>query len=757
MDVPVPRFSVIVPAYQIQAYLPVCLESVLGQSWPDLEVIAVDDCSPDTCGEIIDEFAARDPRVRPVHLPANGGPGAARNAGMERARGDYLLFLDGDDVLTPDALRAIAARLRRAGSPDVLVVDWARVDWTGVPVRGGAAGRPARQDPAPFRLADHPGLLRSPAPAWSLVCRRGFLARRGFAFPPGHYESTPWTCQVLMRAESIAALDRVCVHHRRRRRGDLLATAGEHHFDVFAQYDRLFAFVDTDPRLEDWRPALYRRMADHLVELATRPGLLPRGCRTEFLRRTRDHCRRHRVPHASAPPRARLRHALVRLGLHRTHRALRRGLALCRRAARGLTALPRAARTAALRVHHRVQRLLPLRADRAVFLTHGDGGYGGNPGALEQAFRSLAPHIRTAWVTRPELHHTLPPGPRPLTPGTAAYLTALARSRYVVHDTHLDGRLAKRRGQIVVHTQRGTPLKHRGLDLQERPAVARGTDFARLLRDVDTWDYVVSADRHSTLTGERVHPGHYTTLEYGRPRTDVFHRATAADVARLRETLGVPADAVAILYAPARRDHLRTQRAALDLERLLDRVGPHFVVLARPHPRHGGPLAPGADGVIDVGDHPRVESLCLASDVLLTDCSSLLFDYAVLDRPIVVDARETEAFAAARGLYLDLRACPPGPIARDEDELADVFTSGHWCGSRSAQLRRTFRERFCPYDDGLAAERVVRHVVLEETALPPLVPPAARRPAPSAAPSHAGSRPATVPQPAGPRTVTGSL
>jgi glycosyltransferase involved in cell wall biosynthesis len=107
-----PRFSVIVPAYKVQAYLHECLESVLGQSYPDLELIAVNDCSPDACGAIIDEFAARDARVRPVHLTENVGLGRARNAGLEHATGDYLIFLDSDDSLTPDALRAIADRLK---------------------------------------------------------------------------------------------------------------------------------------------------------------------------------------------------------------------------------------------------------------------------------------------------------------------------------------------------------------------------------------------------------------------------------------------------------------------------------------------------------------------------------------------------------------------------------------------------------------------------------------------------------------------
>ncbi|MBD0423232.1 bifunctional glycosyltransferase family 2 protein/CDP-glycerol:glycerophosphate glycerophosphotransferase [Streptomyces sp. TRM S81-3] len=749
-----PRFSVIVPAYQVQAYLHECLESVLSQSYADLEVIAVDDCSPDACGAILDEFAARDPRVRPVHLPENRGLGPARNAGMERAVGDYLVFLDGDDTLTPGALQAVADRLKETGEPDVLVYDYARTYWTGEAVRNRAAARLAQEGPAPFRLEDRPGLLELLMVAWNKTCRRGFVERRGFTFPPGYYEDTPWTYPVLMAAESIATLDRVCVHYRQRRRGSILGTPSERHLDVFAQYDRVFAFLESDPALERWRPVLYRRMADHLATVFTRPDRLPRSLRAEFLRRARAHCRRHRVPGAPAPLPARLRHALIRLGLRRTYAALRLASALRRRTVRLMARVLRGVRAGVLRLHYRLQRALPVRADRALFAAHDGRGHGGNPGALEAAFRSFAPHVRTAWAAAPEHHHTIPPGPRRLTPGTAAYWTALARSRYLVAGGAFEGRLVKRRGQVLVRTPAGTPLKHTGLDLQERPAAARGTDFARLLRDVDTWDYVLSANRHSTLTWERVYPGRYTTLECGQPRADVFQRATAADVARLRETLGIPEGTVAILYAPTHRDHHRTQRAALDLGRVLTRLGPRFMVLARAHPRHGGPLAESRGRVLDVSDHPSVESLCLASDVLVTDCSSLMFDYAALDRPIVVHTADLEVFRAACGTYFDLRSFPPGATARSEDELIDVFATGHWRGSRSSQLRAAFRERFCPYDDGRAAERVVRHLVLGETDLPPVVPLAERRPVPSAAASLARSPLTAVPQPAGPRPVT---
>ncbi|MFG2134464.1 CDP-glycerol glycerophosphotransferase family protein [Streptomyces sp. NPDC048751] len=747
-----PRFSVIVPAYKVQAYLHECLESVLSQSFPDLELIAVDDCSPDACGEIIDEFAARDPRVKALHLPENRGLGRARNAGMEQARGDYLLFLDSDDTLTPDALFAISDRLKETGEPDVLLFDYARTYCSGETVRNKVARQLTEEGPAPFRLEDRPGLLRVLMVAWNKAYRRDFVEREGLTFPPGYYEDTPWTYPALMAAESLATLDRVCVHYRQRRQGNILGTTSRRHFDVFEQYDRVFAFVAERPELARWRPVLFRRMVDHFTTIFTRRDRLPRGTRAEFLRKARAHYRRYRVPGAPVPLRARLRHTLVRLGLHRTYRALQLALALRRRTRRRAAGLARSLKAALLQLHYRLQLRLPVRADRAVFAAYWGRGHGCNPGALEQALRIHAPQVRTAWIARPEYQDTVPEGTRRLTPGSAAYWTALARSKYLVNNVNFDRRLVKRPGQVFVQTQHGTPLKHMGLDLREHPAAARDMDFAELLRGVDKWDYVLSANRHTTLTWERVYPGGYTTLPYGCPRNDVFQRATSADVTRLRASLGIPPDAIAILYAPTHRDYRRTQRSPLDPERILRRLGPRFVILARAHYWHGGPLGP-SDRVIDVTDHPSVESLCLASDALVTDYSSIMFDYANLDRPIVLHTEDWEAYDAARGTYFDPRSFPPGAIARSEDELIDIFATGHWRGSRSAQLRAAFRERFCPYDDGRAAERVVRRVVLGETEVLPVVPLAERHPVPSAA-AAAASRPAAVPQPAGSVPVT---
>ncbi|GAA2460468.1 bifunctional glycosyltransferase family 2 protein/CDP-glycerol:glycerophosphate glycerophosphotransferase [Streptomyces mauvecolor] len=721
-----PRFSVIVPAYKLQAHLHGCLESVLSQTYErdespafDLEVIAVDAGSPDSCGEIIDEVAARDPRVVAVHLPADPadpgqGPGPARNAGLARATGEYVLFLDGDDTLAPHALRDIADRLKASGDPDVLVFGHAHTHWSGaredvLPAHLTESG------PASFPLDERPALLRQPAPCWNKAYKREFTEREGLTFAPGRQTDTFWSYAALLAADSLSTLERVCVHHRKRRGP---AAAPGRYFDLFPQYDRAFDFIDSRPALSSWRPVLARRMADHLVAASatvlTAPGLSART-RTEFFRLARAHYGRHRVPGAAG-----LRYAGVRFGTYRIYRVLR-GIRALRARTRALAAtVVRPLRSAALGLHYRIQRRLPVSDDLAVFSAYGNRGYACSPAAIEAKVRELVPGMRTAWITTPEQDATVPSTTPRLRPDSFGYFAALARAKYLVNNVEFDHRLVKRPGQILLQTHHGTPLKNVGLDLTDRPAASRDTDAARLLADADKWDYALSANRHATLVGERAFPAAYTTLEYGSPRNDVLRRATPAGVAGLRELLGVPGQSTVVLYAPTHRDYSRSQHLPLDLERLGRALGPEFFLLTRAHFTYRAPLnRTPLSRVLDVTGYPSVEELFLVSDALITDYSSLMFDYATLDRPIVIVDDDREAYEAARGTYFDLRSCPPGAVARNEDELIDIFTTGHWRGSRSAQLRSAFRKRFCPYDDGHAAERVVRRVFLGDSGSAP--------------------------------------
>jgi len=270
-------------------------------------------------------------------------------------------------------------------------------------------------------------------------------------------------------------------------------------------------------------------------------------------------------------------------------------------------------------------------------------------------------------------------------------------------------------------THHGTPLKWMGLDLRETPAPRM--NFPALMRRCARWDYSVSSNPHSTLVWERVYPTRYESLEVGYPRNDVLATATDGDVAAIRERLGIAPGQVAVLYAPTHREYRRGYVPLLDLAALADGLGRDHVLLARLHYFYGADpqlrRLHDAGRVRDVADHPSVEELCLAADVLMTDYSSIMFDYAVLDRPMIVHAPDWEAYRATRGTYFDLMAEPPGVVTTTEAGAIAALRSGEAWGEDARRARAAFRARFCALEDGHAAERVVRRVWLGERDVAP--------------------------------------
>jgi CDP-glycerol glycerophosphotransferase (TagB/SpsB family) len=204
-------------------------------------------------------------------------------------------------------------------------------------------------------------------------------------------------------------------------------------------------------------------------------------------------------------------------------------------------------------------------------------------------------------------------------------------------------------------------------------------------------------------------------------------------VARLRQELGLPSGTTAVLYAPTHRDWEKGYQPRLHLEDLCRRLGPDVVVLVRSHYFYrGARVAPDvASQVRDVSHHASIEELCLASDLLVTDYSSIQFDYANLGRPIVIFADDYQTYRDVRGTYFDLLAEPPGAVATTQAQLTEILGSGSYAAPEHAARLHTFRDRFCEFDDGHAAERVVRRMFLGEEVPLPIVPLAQRSPAPA--------------------------
>lgn len=746
---PSPRFSVVVPVYRVQGFLRECLDSVVQQSYRDFELIVVNDRSPDSCARIIDEYAAVDDRVVPVHLSENGGIGNARDTGVRRARGDYILFLDGDDSLADNALQSIADRLGATGDPDVLLFDHVRTYWWGHVQASAAGDLLSAAGTDVFTALERPEYLRMFAVVWNRAYRRDFYTEHDFTFTDGLYEDALFVYKTMLSAERIACLDHVCLAYRQRRQGNSMRTPGRKHFTIFDQYRRLFEFLDGRREFDALRPLLFERMVSHFLFTLAREDRVRPGDRAEFFRKSAALYRKFEPAGFQRPDGpVGMKFGLLARGSYAAYEAMKLANGTRKEVRSKLARTKtRLGKRAYLNLY-RMQLKRPIDENLAVYSAYWNRGVSCNPAAVYHAAKELAPHIRGVWVVRKDMVDNVPEGVDYVVANSPRYWEVMARAKYLVNNVNFPNEIVKRPQQVHLQTHHGTPLKQMGIDQQRFPAAAKGMSFRKMLERADRWDYSVSSNRHSTEIWERVYPCSFEAVDAGYPRNDVYFTSTAEDVRRIRRELGIPEGKKALLYAPTVRDYQKGFVPRLDMERFCQELGPDYVVLVRTHYFYEADarlrVLQERGTIRDVSRHPVVEELCLAADALITDYSSIMFDYACLDRPIISYVDDWEVYAKARGVYFDLLSetpgNTPGTVATSEDELIELFRTGAWCGPRSAELRAAFRERFVQFDDGHAAERVVRKVFLGQEASPAIVPLERRTPAPAPQALPTGSR-----------------
>jgi CDP-glycerol glycerophosphotransferase len=297
---------------------------------------------------------------------------------------------------------------------------------------------------------------------------------------------------------------------------------------------------------------------------------------------------------------------------------------------------------------------------------------------------------------------------------TVPYLREAGRAGYTISNLQMPRNFRKRPGATYVQTWHGTPLKRIGFDNDRWRQNPRGLDH--VARDFAKWDFLVSQNPFSTEIFRRAFRFDGEVLETGYPRNDALNAPDAAETRRrVRAAFGIDDDVRVVLYAPTWRDDAVDARGSLqfpigpELERIAAALGDGHVLLLRLHyllaPLFGDDLA----GVgRNVSDHPDIRDLYLAADVLVTDYSSAMFDFAVTGKPIVFFVYDLDEYRdSVRGFYFDLEAEAPGPVCRTRDQVIQAIRDVDREHAAHADRYARFRDRFCPFDDGQAAARVV--------------------------------------------------
>ncbi|GAA2246923.1 CDP-glycerol glycerophosphotransferase family protein [Rarobacter faecitabidus] len=335
----------------------------------------------------------------------------------------------------------------------------------------------------------------------------------------------------------------------------------------------------------------------------------------------------------------------------------------------------------------------------------------GSPLAIHEAIR-LDPRFAgwdLVWVSRSPAQGTV-------RFRSWAYYRALATARVWVMNTTTPIGVRPRKGQAYLQTWHGTPLKRIGLDVVAGTEIAMSgkAEIDELYRAEGakaTWllsqcefttqrftDAFGLADRASS-----------PIAEVGNPRNDALVLAGPDEVSAARSSLGIAAGQRAVLYAPTWRDNSYDNKRGytfappFELSELRRALGEDTVLLYRSHYLASSIVDDSDAGVIDVSQVPDINTLLLASDVLVTDYSSSFFDYSLLDRPMVFFTYDApEYLERLRGLYLSLDELP-GPVVETFDSLVGALRGQDTFASKRAE----FRQRFATWDDGKATGRVL--------------------------------------------------
>ncbi|MEU0520069.1 CDP-glycerol glycerophosphotransferase family protein [Streptosporangium sp. NPDC006007] len=358
--------------------------------------------------------------------------------------------------------------------------------------------------------------------------------------------------------------------------------------------------------------------------------------------------------------------------------------------------------------------------DATVYVAYDGRQYEGNVRAVYEERMRRGDDREHVWVVKDGAF--APPGsaelgtgsdirPTVVRAGSREHYAALARSRHVVTNGFLPPWFRSREDQTVVQTWHGSPLKRLGNDLPHMSRDPRPAAWHRQAAEVRGWDLLISQSPWATPVLRKAFGYQGAVLECGYPRNDTLSAPGREELAaRVRRRLGVADGVRLVLYAPTFRDYDRKNASLrLDLAAARRVLGSGHEFLVRAHSMQAAPVVPEGLGH-DVTTYPDVTDLLLVADVLITDYSSVMFDFVATGRPILFLTHDLDRYSAKRGLYLDLAAEAPGPLLTTGAEVIEALRTIDEVAAAHAERYARFRHVYAPRDDGKAAARLVDHV-----------------------------------------------
>jgi len=736
-----PAVSVIVAVYNIEAYIGECLESLEAQTLSEIEFIIVNDGATDGSQEIIDSFASRDSNRFRTFIKPNGGLSSARNFGLAQARGDYVAFVDGDDYVLPHMYERLYEKATQTDA-DLVVCGYLSVDQRTGKKKYHRQGLPEHYGGP---ISEKPSALVNIASyAWNKLYRRSLFDDPDMLFPVGRlFEDIPVVYPLMARANRVEKVQEGLYVYRRFREGAITHSYSPRNLEMLEMLERVNEFYYEnslfDPFYSELQLLNFRHLFNRFTELPRYRGL---GLKHAFVMGSYN-ILDQQFPGWRKSPRLAANYAMNwRYGFF-LHPGLSRIYASSPRVIHQLVDLVVPLRNRVSSLYRRVRgrfsrkRLLHLRYARscrelpvdphvALFESYHGKSICDQPFYLMKDLAARDTHRIYVSAKNPanakRFLKRYGIDASPVIPYSDAYNQVLATAGYLVNNVTFPHYFVRRQGQTYLNTWHGTPLKAMG-----RRMPGGLVDVANTQRNFLKSDYLLFSNAHSR---ERMMDDYMLRSTYagqvlmmGSARNEVLLDEQRSG--EVRKELGLEGKRV-VLYMPTWRGRntreIRSEGDLIDshLSVLDGELTDDDILIVKAHHL-------GSDMAGNRWKHIRrapstyeVYDLLSIADVLITDYSSVMFDFAVTKREILLFTYDEEQYIRERDLYMSLAELP-FPRYQTAEELArhlaedSTFTA-------SPEYDK-FVETFAPYD-GPAVSTALNDTVLAHRRVDSSTPPA---------------------------------
>jgi CDP-glycerol glycerophosphotransferase len=366
--------------------------------------------------------------------------------------------------------------------------------------------------------------------------------------------------------------------------------------------------------------------------------------------------------------------------------------------------------------------LLPARKYSIVFESFLGKQFSDNPRAIYEYMKEHYPEYKLYWSVDPRFIDNFKDKGVNIVPRLSIkWLLIMASAKYWVSNSRMPLWIPKPKHTVYLQTWHGTPLKKLAADMDD--VFMPGTNIENykrnFLKESANWDYLISPNPYSTEIFRRAFAFKKEMIESGYPRNDFLYNANnEKEILALKKKYQIPTDKKVILYAPTWRDDQYFEKGKykfdlkLDLKHMQEQLGDQYIVLLRLHYLIANHIdvSEYKGFAFDFSHHEDIRELYMVSDLLITDYSSVFFDYANLKRPMIFFVYDIEDYRdRLRGFYFDFEEKAPGPLVKTTEEVIEEINKLEK-NKRLPKNFDEFYETFCSWEDGNATKRVVETV-----------------------------------------------